>query len=429
MPTPTGLNILMAYQGWRGGARAEQLLERELAAGLEHPGRARERLGETHLTRPEEPLVWVHVREPEDAAMIPELTGRLRRERDDLAFLVTTARYDPATDLGPHLPPDVPHQFLPYEVGPGIDAFLDHWRPDIVVWADPDLRPRIIETIADRHVPLFMINAWMPDERQYRWRWFSGGAKSLLRRFERILARDEPTAINIRRMGARPGTVETAGLAQEGSLPLACDESEREALSALLTARPVWLAAGSGAFEDDLVIGAHRRAMRQSHRLLLILVPDDPTRGSDLATRLEADGWIVALRSLDQDPDQDVEIFIADLPDEMGLWYRLATITFMGQTMDRGPGRNPFEAAALGSAILHGPSVTAFEMQYSRLRQAGAALKVVNAQALARAVETLLSPDKAALMAAAAWEVGTSGAEVTERIAELVLDKLTAQGV
>jgi 3-deoxy-D-manno-octulosonic-acid transferase len=429
MTAPPGLNILLAYQGWRGGARAEQLLERELAAGLEHPRRARERLGETRLRRPDGPLVWIHVREPADMVTVPELTGLLSRERDDLVFLVTTARHDDAFDISSQLPAGVLHQFLPYEVGPGVVSFLDHWRPDIVVWSDPDLRPRIIEAISERHIPLYMINAWMPDERQYRWRWFSGGAKTLLRRFDRILARDEPTAINIRRLGARPGSVEAAGYMQEGSVPLACDESEREALGELMATRPVWLAAGTSAREDNLVIEAHRRVMRQSHRLLLILVPDTSARGAVLAARLEADGWIIALRSLDQDPEPDVEIFIADLPDEMGLWYRLASIAFMGQTLDRGPGRNPFEAAALGSAILHGPNVSSLAGKYERLHQAGAARKVVNGEALARSVETLLAPDKAALMAAAAWEVGTRGAEVSGRICALVLGRLEELGV
>ena len=96
--------------------------------------------------------------------------------------------------------------------------------------------------------------------------------------------------------------------------------------------------------------------MRMAHRLLLILSPATPEDGPGLRDALEAEDWVVALRSDGEEPDPEIQIFVADAPGEAGLWYRLAPITFLGGSLVRGgQGRDPCEPAALGSAILTGP--------------------------------------------------------------------------
>jgi len=429
MARSLGLNIYRAYKGWNGSSRAEKLLAREIEAGKEHPLRARERLGEITTPRPAGPLVWFHASNETDALAIPELVARLAAERDEVSFLITTSVYEPDMPLEGRLSQPLLHQYLPYETGKGIKRFLDHWRPDVVVWSDRDLRPTVLENVSERKVPLIMIDAHVPEDAQKKWRWYPGTAKQLVRRFDGILAGDQRSAENLRNLGVAPEKIEVVGYLQEGTAPLSCSQTERDAMGELLAARPVWLAAGIDAREEDIVVAAHRQAIRRSHRLLLILVPHDKSRGPDIAERLEAEGWAVALRSREEEPETDVQIFIADVPQEMGLWFRLAPTSFMGQSLAEGPGRNPYEATALGSALLYGPNVHKYRESYERLNSAGAAVMVHDVQSLGRQVEYFLAPDKAAEMAAAAWEVSTSGAEVTDRASDLIFAALDARGV
>ena len=105
--------------------------------------------------------------------------------------------------------------------------------------------------------------------------------------------------------------------------------------------------------------------------------------------------------------------------------YRLAPVTFLGGSLVSGVGgRDPFEAAALGSAILYGPNVGRYLAAYSRLASVGAARIVKDAETLAGAVQRLSAPDQAAAMAHAAWEVVTQGAEATDRLLDLLQDTL-----
>lgn len=422
------LAAFLASQKLRGRARAERRLAHETAAGRENEARATERLGATALPRPDGPLVWFHVGSEAEAMGLPELIDRLREMRDDLGVLITTARHGPDELLAARLPRNVAVQYAPYGTGPGVAAFLDHWAPDVAVWAENRLEPALIEATHHAGIPMFMIDARVPD--RPGWRWLPGLRRALLRQFDFVLAGDERAAAGLMALGVSKDRIEATGFLQEGTAPLPCSQAERDTLAEVLAARPVWLASGVSGSEIEMVVEAHRQAMRRSHRLLLVLVPEVEDDGPGLAKALEDDGWVVGLRSQDDEPEPEVEIFVADLAEELGLWYRLSPISVMGGTLaGTGRARNPFEAAALGSAVLFGPHMGLWRESYERLREAGAARAVSDGESLVRAVEFLLSPDKVAEMAAAAWEVTTSGAEATDRIVELVVDALEKRGV
>ena len=424
------LALYLASQNARGRARAERLLRRETRAGREDVDRAGERLGATDIPRPEGPLIWLHVGSEAEALGIPELIDRLREERGDLGVLITTARHGPDELLAARLPRDVVVQYAPYGLGPGPGGFLSHWRPDVAIWADNRLDPALIEATHRAGVTMFLVDARVPD--RPGWRWLPGLRRALLRRFAHVLAGDQRSAEGLQGLGVEPGRIEAMGFLQEGTAPLPCSQAERDSLAEVLAARPVWLAAGVTPREIEMVVDAHKQAMRRAHRLLLVIAPQPVEAGPDLARKLEAEGWAVGLRTEEDEPEPDLEVFVADLPDELGLWYRLSPISLMGGTLmgeDGAGARNPYEAAALGSAVLYGPHLGLWRESYARLREAGAARAVADTASLVRAVEFLLAPDKVAEMAAAAWEVTTSGAEATDRVVALVLDALDSKGV
>lgn len=431
MPTRPGLSILGPGKGRRQEARALQRLERALAQGREHPRRYGERLGQGNAERMKGPLIWLHSHTENDALELLALIDRLRLERVELNFLLTTTDFDPDTPLAGQMPERCIHQYLPYEEGPGLGNMLDHWRPDICIWSAPDLNSAVIEALGAREIPAFWVNATMPDDKRHKLRWFPGAARKLLGHFSRILVVDGRSVRNLRRLGVVSEQMEVLGRLMVGAPPLECVESERERLAGLLMTRPVWMAAQATQAEEAMIIGAHRHISRRAHRQLLILNPALAAHGGELAARLEQEGWVVALRSKDQEPTEDTQIFVADREDELGLLFRLAPITYIGQTMAGSQSNpvDPFQAAALGSAVLHGPQTGVFSPRFARLRNAGAAREICSEKELAMELEYLLAPDKVAEMAQAAWDVSTKGAEVTDRVCELVHDMLDARGI
>lgn len=364
--------------------------------------------------RPQGRLAWLHAPSAESARAMLEL-GRRLHEEDGIPILLTCP--DP-------LPPrrSILTEAPPPESPQEARAFLDHWRPEIAIMAEGQIRPALVHEAIERKVPLMMVAARSPSFMQGRDGWYPGLMRGLLAEFRAILALDEPSARAFRKAGATPSAVEVSGKLEEESAALPCLEAERDALARQFATRPVWLAAALPEAEETAVIAAHRAALRLAHRLLLIVVPQDAARCAPLAHRMrQEEAWTVALRSEDEEPDTETEVYIADSDREFGLWYRLAPVTFLGGSLaGEGCIRDPLEPAALGSAILYGPRPGPFGAIFGRLGAARAARAVGSATDLGEALGDLLSPDRAARLAQAAWAVASDGAEATDR----VLDKV-----
>jgi len=364
--------------------------------------------------RPAGPLIWLHAPGVEAARSQLELARRMVEE--DGVYVVMTCP-DPLPSR-PRIHVELPPPDTPVEAA----AFLDHWRPEVAVLSEGELRPALLNEVIERKVPLLMVGARAPVFLKERDGWYPGLMRGLLAEFKAVLALDEPSARAFRKAGATPSAVEVTGRLEEESVALSCLEAERDALARQFATRPVWLAAALPEAEEAAVIAAHRAALRLAHRLLLIVVPQDPARIAPLAQKMEKDeGWTVALRGEEEEPDPETEVFIADSDREFGLWYRLAPVTFLGGSLaGNGCARNPMEPAALGSAILYGPRPGSYGTIFGRLGAARAARAVGSANDLADALGDLLSPDRAARLAQAAWAVASDGAEVTERVMNMI---------
>jgi 3-deoxy-D-manno-octulosonic-acid transferase len=365
-------------------------------------------------------LVWVHAGDGTDTDALVEVARRIAGRRPGTSVVIT-ATEPPLGALAPPL-------FLGAEPGENpreIRKFLDHWRPDTVVFAGEVATPAAMVEVQTRGIPLHLVDARLPDLFARRLRWAPGAGASLFGGVARILTPTEADAETFRRLKAPADRVEARGHIEEGTAPLPCNRADYAALAQLVAARPVWLAMSIEPVEVEAVLTAHRRAMRVAHRLVLILVPAAPEAGPALRDGLEEAGWSVALRSDGEEPDPEIQVFVADVPGEAGLWYRLAPITFLGGSLHRGgQGHDPCEPAALGSAILTGPDTASYRRRFQRFLAAGAARTVGSAEALGEAVADLLSPDRAAEMARRAWEITSAGSEVTDRVIELVAQSL-----
>lgn len=411
MNNSLSLRLYLASRARRDAAGRRELAE----AGEEGKTQERERLGQATEARADGPLIWIHTGADRHALAARELAHRLRAERPDLLFLLTTSAKKRKASEG-----YMAAQFAPDENRSAIRGFLDHWRPDVSVWTEPDMRPALIADTDARGIPLFFVDARTAHSDPQTWRWFRGMSGAILERFQQVLTGDADSAAALRRLGASPKRIEIAGFLEEGTAALPCNDADRDAIAADLAGRPVWLAITTPE-EIPPVLAAHRQAIRRSHRLLLILAPLDPQDGGALLKTVREQGFSAELRSTGAEPGRDTQVYVADTEGELGLWYRLAPIAFLGRSLEATGGINPFEAAALGSAIIHGPNARSFRQAFSRLSAAGAARMVRSGAELAEAVEHLLSPDVAARMAHDAWRVCSTGAEVTDRAKDLIL--------
>ncbi|PZQ95708.1 MAG: 3-deoxy-D-manno-octulosonic acid transferase [Cereibacter sphaeroides] len=387
-PHPTG-PLLRLYLAFSRAVTplAERHLRKRLTRGKENPDRWREKLGEASEARPEGALVWMHAVGLGEVLALRGLIEEMAALRPDLNFLVTSSARASGEVFARNRPANTQHQYLPLDCPPLITRFLDHWRPDLSVWAEQDLWPAFVVETARRGISLAMVNARM-NARAYASRRRAGRLYGdLLARFTTIAAQDQDTATHLRALSGR-SDVAVAGSLKAACAPLADHAEERARLRTALAGRELWLAASTHPPDEAVVLAEQARRFAGDAASLLIIAPRLPDRRDEIMAACRAAGLGVAQRSLGQVPESGDAVWLADSFGEMGLWYRLAPVSLIGGGFGATGGHNPWEAASLGSAILHGPDTANFAADYAQLELASATRTVTGPDDLSVALDS-----------------------------------------
>lgn len=389
-------------------------LTRRCDAGKEDPERLSERFGEASRPRPAGPLVWVHGASVGEAVSALALIERLLAERPGFNVLVTTGTVTSARLLAKRLPRRALHQYVPVDRAGWIQRFLDHWRPDLALWMESELWPNLVRGIADFGTPLVLLNGRMSEPSFRRWQRVPFLIKPLLESFVLCLGQDDAQAQRLAALGA--ARTRMVGNLKYAAAPLPVDEAELGRLRQAVAGRPVWLAASTHPGEERLVAEAHRAIAACHPDLLTIIVPRHADRGAEIAADLASAGLAVVRRSARQDPDGGA-VYVADTMGELGLFYRLVELAFVGGSLVPHGGHNPLEPALLGCAVLSGPHTRNFPAVFEEMRAARAVADVADANALAFAVRQLLEePVRRQALAVAARGVAQARAGVLDAV-------------
>lgn len=363
-------------------------LKRRRKRGKEDALRYRERQGVPGSARPRGPLVWIHAASVGEATAMLRLIERLLETRPGLEILVTTGTVASARLLEQRLPARARHQFVPVDLPRWVARFLDHWRPDLAIWVESELWPNLVLASHARGIPMVLVNGRLSARSFARWRWWPGLSVPLLGAFALCLAQDDKQGERLRRLGAL--NVASVGDLKAAGMTLPVDQAQLWRLRQRIGSRPLWLAASTHAGEEEVAASVHRRLAASHPGLLTVIAPRHPARGDAIGAMLAGHGLRVARRSRGQPITKETDVYLADTMGELGLFYSLSGIAFIGGSLVAKGGHNPFEAARLDCAVLHGPDMSNCAIMAAALAAAGAAEAVTGPDALTRAVSALL---------------------------------------
>jgi 3-deoxy-D-manno-octulosonic-acid transferase len=391
---------------------APALIRQRLRLGKEDPARIAERRGLTRDVRPLGPLVWIHGASVGEVLAAAALIERLRAL--NLRILLTSGTVTSAAIVAKRFPPDVIHQYVPYDSPRFVARFLDHWRPSLALFIESDLWPNLILSSAARRLPMVLINGRMSQRSFPRWRRVASTISALLGTFDVCLAQSPTDAERFAVLGCRDVIV-TGNLKLDLPAPPA-DPAKLDRLMAVTRGRPIIVAASTHPGEEEILIETHKTLAGFFPQLLTVIVPRHPDRGAAIARMVAASGLTPALRSREAMPTAVTDIYVADTLGELGLFYRFAPIVFMGGSLVEHGGQNPIEAVKLGASIVHGPHVFNFTDVYEALDGAGGARRADTQEALVRQLGQLLAdPGACDSMAAASAGVVSQLSGALER--------------
>lgn len=344
------------------------LLRRRRAKGREHPNRWPERLGHTDTPRPDGPLAWLHGASVGEGLSLLPLAQALIAEASGLHVLLTTGTQTSAALLAERLPEGVIHQFAPIDTPAAAGRFLDHWRPDLAVFAESEVWPNTLAILRRRRIPAALVSARLSERSLAGWSRFAGAARQVFGGFALVLAQGDAAARRLQQLGATDGG--RLNLKAYGA-PLPIDAALVAAADVALAARPVIVVASTHPGEEALVLRAFADLGDPS--AVLIMVPRHPERGPELAAIAEREGVAAGLRSAGDPLDGRGRVYIADSLGELGSWFALAGVSsaVVGGAFVAGPGgHNPLEPIRQGVPVITGPHVDNWRGVYDLVRDA-----------------------------------------------------------
>ncbi len=354
--------------------------------------RAHETLG--HATARREglgPLIWFHSSCHDEGLAVLWLIERMGHALPRAHFLLTSDTSTSARWVGDRLPPRTTHQFAPLDTSGPLKRFLRTWRPDAAVLVDTALSPQMLRRTFATGAPMALVNAKVTDKTIAYWKKRPALARYLLEVFALILAPNDKMAQIMADIHAPADRVARGIDLSALSAPLPADSATRAEVKAALKDRPVWVAASTHKGEEDAVIKAHQRLLTEHPDLCLIIAPDDIKRGTEVRDLIALAGLSYARRSRGEAPSG--QVYLADTSGELGLWYGVTDVAFIGGSLRPLGGHNPFDAALSGAMALAGNHVSNFAETYSAMEAAGAARIVADADDLAAHVAALLKDD------------------------------------
>ena len=342
--------------------------------GKEDVNRFNERIGKPIKERPEGKLFWLHgASVGESVSMLP-LINKILETYPDAHVMVTTGTVTSADVMQKRLPERAFHQFIPIDNPVFTNRFVKHWHPDVSLWFESEFWPAVLSSIKRRNIPLILINGRISNKTFKRWQQFDFVCKELLSCFSLCLGQSEEDAYRLRVLGA-PETVCLGNLKYAG-LPLPIDEKSREDMLKQIGKRPFWLASSTHEDEEVRLAKLHKRLKEKFPDLLLIIAPRHPNRGEQIVEDIQKLGLSAALRSKQEKITPKTDVYVANTIGEMGLWYDLAKIVFIGGSLIPHGGQNFIEPSRVRDAVIVGPHMHNFTDAMNRAKKADAVMQV-----------------------------------------------------
>lgn len=389
-------------------------------SGKEDAARLDERFGFASVQRPYGDLVWFHAASVGETLSILPLLEALYAQRPDTPFLLTTGTKSSADIVARDFPSFIIHQYIPIDHPTFTKRFIEHWRPTASFFVESDLWPTLLRAAKNNGSSLGLINARMSNDSFNSWKKWPNIFRSIMGMFDIVLAQDDTTA-------ERLSTLTDKNIIEAGNLkldapPPRCDAKRLKRLQTRIAQRPVWLAASTHSGEEQIILNCHKQLAVKFPNLLTLIVPRHSDRAEDICALPEMSDLNSIRLSVSEQVTPDHNILIGDTMGDMGLYYRLAQLCFIGGTLIDHGGQNPLEAARLDCAITHGPSTSNFTEIFLNLHNVEGA-REVTATSIEACIEALLNSEKQRkTMQKNAVSVANSQAGTTDHVADILLD-------
>jgi len=353
----------------------------------------KQKFGIYSIKRPQGEIFWIHAVSVGEAISSFSLVDELLANSDKINILITTTTLTSAEIVSKKISSynnKVIHQFLPVDSLIIVNKFLKYWKPKIAVFIESEIWPNFIYQSKKMGILTFLVNARISERSYKRWDLIKSiFGINLFDNFSLIYAQSREDKIRINNLTKRE--VLCYGNLKSQSGTLSYNQNDLLLLKEMIKKRKIWLASSTHKGEEEIIISAHKKIKLYFPDILTIIVPRHPSRAHDIISLLR--GVNYSQRSLLQEISPLTEIYLADTMSELGLFYELCDLAFIGGSLVKVGGHNPFEPIKLKCAVISGNNTFNFSDIYQKLHINKCCKLVENEEDLVRAVIDLIEDE------------------------------------
>ena len=349
--------------------------------GKEIPTRFGERWVNKKTKRPSGQIIWFHAASVGETLSILPLIEKIKSDNPKINILVTSTTRTSAEVFENDSKHPVIHQMAPHDTFFISKRFIKYWQPDLAVRVESEIWPRILIELKKNKVPNFLFNARFSLKSMSKIQRSAISANFLFSLFDKIHVQEKNTNEILKKIGIDCQKLALTGSLKDSREKLIFDENNVKQFLASAKDQKIWLAACTHPGEDEVVLNAHKKIGG-----ILLIAPRHIERGKHIKALSQSQGFSTQLRSEKKELDKNTEVYVADTMGEMGLWYSLSKVAFLGGSLVEKGGHNPLEAAQFGTFVLHGSNIFNAKEQYEKLKKVGLCFQVTGAKEIAEQI-------------------------------------------
>ena len=341
--------------------------------------------------------VWFQAASVGEVVAASSIIREFKRQLPEIPVLIssgTISGYDMAQRIIPEAdavifyPPDLPG--MP-------DRIVGKILPCAYVPVETELWPNFIRSARKRSIPVIMVNGRIGERSVEHYRQMRRMFTKMLDTVVRFCMQSTVDAQYVIQLGADPHKVIVTGNTKYDQNYSQVTTEEKKALRqelGLLENVPVLIAGSTHRGEEEILLEVLRQIQGRYPIVKMILAPRDVPRSGGIVELVRRAGVVAELRSkmpsLTAEQRAEVRVVVLDSIGELGRFYSLADLVFVGGSLVSHGGHNILEPAAQGKPILVGPHMFNFRDTYALFSKRNACVTVLDGQELAQKTLELL---------------------------------------
>lgn len=350
-------------------------------------------IGHTHTKRTET-LVWIHAASVGESIIALTLVENINNlwlkrtmPKTSLKFLVTSGTRSSGKILQQKLPQNAIHQFIPIDNIIFVKKFFRNWQPNLGIFVESELWPCLISEGA-KHCELLLLNARISDKSFESWKKISSFFTSITCNFSKIIVQSNTDFQKFMQLGMN--NIENLGNIKFANKKLSVNEHELAILAQHMSTKRIIVFASTHLEDESVLLNVIKPIKQRYPNCYFILIPRHPERKNDIGKACTQLNLIYSIKSEQNIPILTDDLYIVDKFGELGLFFSIAYISFVGGSFKQG-GHNVLEPAYFANYIIFGPGMSNSANIANEMLTNKAATQIRDENDLLNKIEYLLS--------------------------------------